>query len=195
MSKFRYFVLSGEALKLYLESEKLEFEQKQRQFDALLKDRDDIESFRPGSNGGVVAIRFKKGRKPTEDKVMVSAGKRFSSYEVRPHKKSKEAAEWRELLDSIRVTENSTNKAVAYVGAPTMVFGGGGFFNSRVGHVGPEVILECRSDEGLIDREKRNYQGHEDLTEIDQLEYERRIAANKDYEYKTPLYTMTSRLK
>ena len=31
MSKFRYFVLSGKALNLYLESEKLEFEQKQRQ--------------------------------------------------------------------------------------------------------------------------------------------------------------------
>ena len=105
--KFRYFILQGESLAFYLAAEEKEFLQRHNQHEILLGQRDDIESFRPDHSGGIMSILFKEGKQP---KGMIRAHKDLPKNEVRPHATNKDAKELRDLLKSLRVTEDSQNE-------------------------------------------------------------------------------------
>ncbi len=143
--KFRYFILEGRTRDVYLGLEKQEMEQRQRQADALMKERDDIEFFRPNHGGGVASIKFKPGKQPEG---MVRAHKDLPKEEVIPHATLKVAEPWRELLKSIQVKVDCQQGIINHMVLPSMVLGdhpgrtGMAMYTSRVGHVGPHVVLE-----------------------------------------------------
>ena len=187
--KFRYFILKGDSLKAYLESEKKEFEQMEAQRKALLEDRDDIESYRPGQGGGIMAIKFKEGKQPAG---FVSASKNLSDDEVRPHARSKEAKPWRDLLSSIRIQESCQGFLTKSISLPDWIIGGpspNGFgstmYSSRAGHVGDKVYVEVPQGE-------KPYEPHEDLEEVKGWEFEKACEESKDFDYKF-CYVMRSR--
>lgn len=183
--KFRYFVISGESLNSYLESEKKEFLQKDKQFNTLLKDRGDIESYMPSQTGGVSALVFKSGKQPEG---MVVFDKKNPRNGVRPHAKLPIAKPFRDLLESIKVTENSQEKILQLLGLPTYVFGahegsrtGLALFTSRVGHVGTNLIAEVPTSEDP-NAIKKVYETHVDLKEIAMWEYVKMHEDFKDYD-------------
>ena len=189
---FRYFILKGESLKAYLDSEAKEMEQREAQRKALLEDRDDIESFRPGHSGGILSIKFKDGKQPEG---FIRADRRLPKNEVRPHSRKPESKEWRKLLADLRVTEDSQKLAIKAMGLPSFVTGtssrspsGIAMYNSRFGHVGEQVIVEVPAET------KEEFKPGVDLAEIRPWEFEKLVEESEEYEYKNPCYTMTSRM-
>jgi hypothetical protein len=179
--KFRYFIMRGKSLETFLASEQRELEQRRRMFQALLRDRDDILSYRPGHDGGVLSLTF-KGDSP---KCFVRASRKLSPDEVRPHGKSKEAKPWRELLESLRVTEDCQKTACKLLGLPVMACDGRKLFSSHVGHVGSEVYVEAPVSP------EEPYEPHEDLVEVKAWEFEKAVEEAPESEEKG--YVLESR--
>jgi len=185
--KFRYFILSGPSLDAYLASEAKEMAQKQNLHEVLLVRRDDIESYRPNHFGGVASLVFKEGKQPPG---MVRAHKTLDKKEVFPHAKLAVAAEIRDLLKSVQITEDSQRVICALLKLPTMVSGehhisrsGMALYHSRIGHVGPNVIVEIPvGDENDLNPENRkSFDGHPDMKEIETWEYQKLHADFKDF--------------
>jgi len=184
--KFRYFVITGKSLNSYLESEKKELDQRDRQVNVLLKERDDIESFLPSHTGKVLALVFKSGKQPEG---MVVFDKKNLRNGVRPHAKLPVAKPFRDLLESIKVTENSQEKILQLLGLPTHVVGahegsriGLAMFTSRVGHVGTNLIAEVPTSEDKDAVIKKDFETHPDLKEIAMWEYVKMHEDFKDYD-------------
>ena len=143
--KFRYFELTGEELKAYLDAEAEEFRQRQYQSDILLQNHgDEVEAFRPDHRGGVMSIVFKEGKQPDG---FIKARRDLPKKEVRPSKKGKAAEPWRKLLDEIKVTVDCQDETRARLGLPTYVAGpdrhsrsGMALYSTVFGHVGDKVI-------------------------------------------------------
>ena len=197
--KFRYFLVRGETLKAYLVSEKTEMEQYEAQSKALLKDRDDIESYRPSRTGGIDSLIFKAGKQPEG---MVRASKNLPKEEVMPHGKKKEMAPFREFLKSVKVTEDCQALAIKLLGLPTFVIGahamsrsGMAMYHSRIGHVGTQVVVEVPvadpNSENPVD--KKPYPGHADLQEIEAWKYVKLHADFKDFKPTGQYYVLKQR--
>ena len=197
--KFRYFILQGDSLNAYLESEKKEMAQVHNVADVLLKQRDDIESYRPSRQGGVDSIIFKPGKQPPG---MIRASKQLPANEVRPHAKDKAAAPFRELLAGLRVTESCQKVIVLALKLPTFICGphtmsrsGMALYTSRVGHVGPHVIVEIpvANENSENPADKTPYPGHPDLKEIQMWEYVKMFQDFKDFKAESEHYVLKLR--
>ena len=181
---FRYFKLTGQALKAYLSSEATEMEQRNAVTKALLKDRDDIESYRPSRTGGIVSILFKEGMQPEG---FVRASKNLPPDEVRPHGKSKIAKPWRELLKSLHITENCQKNTRSLLDLPTFIIGNGmRAYSSRIGHVGEDVFVE-------VPDKDNSFVPMKDLVEVKNWEFVKACEEAVNYEYNVPVFTIKAR--
>ncbi len=186
---FRYFILSGPSLDVYLESEKKEMDQIVARNKILIKDRDDVDHYRPGRGGHLFSITFKDGKQPPG---MIRADNKLSKKEVRPHSRSKEAAPMRELFKSVRITEDCQKTIINLLNLPCQVFGssessrsGLAMWTSRVGHVGDLVIVEVPDELKEIT--------HPDLKEIADWEFLKMHHESKDHDYNL-VYVLSSRV-
>ena len=190
--KFRYFILNGGARRAYLKSEKKEMAQRIALHKALLKDRDDIQSYRPSRDGGVASMVFKEGKQPAG---FVRASKKLSKEEVRPHGKSKEAKSWRDLLKSLAVSEDCQAVLCKELGLPVFVPGansssrtGMSMYSSRSGHVGQRVYVEVPEETG------GPFEPSGDMREVEAWMFEKACSEAEGYDY-GKVYVLPSRAR
>jgi hypothetical protein len=195
--KFRYFELTGDELKAYLDAEEQEFLQIHRQNDILLKDHgDEIEGFRPNRAGRLLSVVFKKGKQPQG---MVRADKSLPKNEVRPHAKAPAAAEWRNIFEEASVTVRCQEVICTSLRLPVFISGpnphghGMCLFNSRVGHVGPKVVVEGPGDQGR-DPDPKSFVAPACMKELEGWEVEKLQAEAKTYIHGGPCYALPSKL-
>ena len=195
--KFRYFELLPPMLKAYLDAETNEFRQIHVQNDILLKTHgDEIEGFRPNRAGRLLSVVFKKGKQPPG---MVRADKSLPKKEVRPHAKAPAAAEWRKIFELASVTVRCQEVICTKLGLPCFIAGpnpsghGMVLFNSRVGHVGPKVIVEVPVDQGS-DPDPKPFAVPACMKELEGWEVEKLQAEAKTYIHGGPCYALPSKL-
>ena len=173
--KYRYFRLSGASREIYLESEAKEHTQHRHQLKVMYDDYGDtFQAYRPSDDGSIFSVIFQKGKHVDG---FVRASSNLSDDEVRPHVNQKKVQKWRDLFDSVKVTERSTRVISKHLGCPDSVFDrspfGMFFVYSRVGHVGAEIFVEVPDKENT-------YEGHPDLTEVESWEFEKAVAESKN---------------
>jgi hypothetical protein len=186
---FQYYVLSGETLNAYLESEKKEFQQKQHRHKVLTQDHEDkIEKYSEDRNGNINAIKFKEGKQPEG---FMPAEYGISKKWVRPKKKDKASEAWRKLLDEIKVTENCQAYISKLCNLPTFVASRETrrVYSSRVGHVGDKVFVEIpyakKTDEIF---------NHQDFKFVEVWEFEKYYSENTKNIFESG-YNLNSRVQ
>lgn len=196
--KFRYFKLVGESLAEFLADEREEMLQRDSQRRALLKDRDDVEGFRCGRNGRVLSIKFKEGRRPDG---FVMADRKLSKDEVKPSSRDAASKEWRELLESIRVTVDCQAMLRKRLRLPDFVPGmlpscntGMALYHSRAGHVGQDVYVEVPLSGSSSDPKNKPFAGHPDLEPCETWEYVKCAKEAEGFSYAERCYVLESRV-
>lgn len=200
--KFRYFELTGDALKDYLEAEAKEFRQRHHQAGVLLENhKDEIEGYRPDRSGRVLSIIFKEGKQPPG---FIRADKRLPKKEVRPSAKGKVAEPWRKLLDELKVTADCQQTICTKLQLPCFVSGpnphgtGMCLYGSRIGHVGPKVLVEVPianpEESGDPDPDPKPFAAPDCMKEMEGWRVEELHADSKAYDYGKRCYTLPSKL-
>ena len=202
--KFRYFKLTGASLKAYADSESKEMGQRHNRADALLKGRDDIESFRPGRNGGIMSLIFKEGMQPEG---MVRADRRLPKEEVRPSKANSKAGRlakpFRDFLETVKVTEDCQVVVCKALNLPTFVTGsntlsrtGMACYSSRVGHVGADVVIEVPVEEGERGKSDgfKPFEPHTDMDEMKAWEYVKACEEAEGHKHEDQCYCLEARM-
>ena len=179
----RYFKLTGDSLKAYLESESKEFAQRKRRTEVILG-YPGVQGYRPSHNG-VRAIIFKPGEQPEG---MVRASKLLTVNEVRPHKSSKIAKPIRDLIASIRVTEDCQKLIRTRLNLPTCVYRGRELHQTAIGHVGEVVFVSVPVREPNSDNPQPPFEGHTDLVEVKKWEFVK--ACEEHIDHKSSGYSL-----
>ncbi len=182
-------------MEAYVASESEEMRQAKAQAKALLEDRDDIKAFRPGRDGNVMAITFKKGRQPPG---MIRAHRKLSKDEVRPAARGKESKPFRDFLATVKVTENCQSFIMDRLGLPAYVSGshtlshtGMACYSSRTGHVGADVIVEVPVGDG---EDAKPFKPHADMEEIKPWQYIKACEEAEGYKHEDRCYCLEARM-